>query len=177
MANLNKVMLIGRLSRDPEPIQFEGGKGVKFGFAVNNRKKNTQTGEWEDVPVWIDCKAFDRPEGRKMATLLLETVKKGQQIFIEGRLTHEEWKDQDTGAKRTALRVIVEDFQYLTPKEGGGMGGNGGMGEAAPVRQAPRPAAQPQRGGNKPLYTEGVPDEDEGRGGRGNGGSDEEIPF
>jgi single-strand DNA-binding protein len=182
MANLNKVMLIGRLTRDPEPITFEGGKGVKFGFAVNNRKKNTQSGEWEDVPVWIDCKAFDRPEGRKMATLLLDTVKKGQQIFIEGRLTFEEWKEQDTGAKRTALRVIVEDFQYLTPKEGGGMGG--GMDEGAPraaARPASRPAAQTQQrgGSNKPLYREGPPDEDEGHGGRdgGNGGSDEEIPF
>jgi single-strand DNA-binding protein len=180
MANLNKVMLIGRLTRDPEPITFEGGKGVKFGFAVNNRKRNAN-GEWEDVPVWIDCKAFDRPEGRKMATLILDTVKKGQQIFIEGRLTYEEWKEQETGAKRTALRVIVEDFQYLTPKEGGGMGG--GMGEAAPARPASRPSAQTQQrsgggGGSKPLYREGPPDEDEGHSDRGNGGgSDEEIPF
>ena len=188
MANLNKVMLIGRLTRDPEAKAFEGGKVVSFGFAVNNRKKNAQTGAWEDVPVWIDCTAFDRAEGRKLATLLQDTVRKGQQIFIEGRLTFEEWTNKDSGAKRTALKVIVEDFQYLTPKEGGGMGGGGGMGEGAPMRQAPRPAAQPQRssggyggGGNKPLYTEGVPGEDEGdRGGRGNGGNsgnDEEIPF
>src|SRR4051794_27684229 len=91
VANLNKVMLIGRLTRDPEAKAFEGGgKVVSFGFAVNNRKKNNQTGAWEDVPVWIDCKAFDRAEGRKLATLIADTVKKGQQIFIEGRLTYEE---------------------------------------------------------------------------------------
>src|SRR5258708_1797036 len=77
MANLNKVMLIGRLTRDPESKAFEGGKVVKFGFAVNNRKRNAQTGNWEDVPVWIDCSVFDRAEGRKLATLIADTLRKG----------------------------------------------------------------------------------------------------
>jgi single-strand DNA-binding protein len=175
MANLNKVMLIGRLTRDPEAKAFEGGgKVVSFGFAVNNRKKNNQTGAWEDVPVWIDCKAFDRAEGRKLATLLQDTVRKGQQIFIEGRLTYEEWNDKDTGAKRSTLRVIVEDFQYLTPKENGG-----GMGEGASAR----PASAPARSGgsgfggkqpSKPLY-EAEPDAPmEASSGRG---GEDDIPF
>ena len=56
MANLNKVMLIGRLTRDPESKAFEGGKVVNFGFAVNNKKRNPQSGVWEDQPVWIECK-------------------------------------------------------------------------------------------------------------------------
>jgi single-strand DNA-binding protein len=178
MANLNKVMLIGRLTRDPEAKAFEGGgKVVSFGFAVNNRKRNAQTGVWEDVPVWIDCKAFDRAEGRKMATLIADTVRKGQLLYIEGRLTFEEWPDKDTGAKRTALRVIVEDFQYLTPKEGGN-------GEGMAPRAERAPSAAPARSGGsgfgakqpaKPLY-EGEPDEPmETSSGRGGDGDD--IPF
>ena len=58
MANLNKVMLIGRLTRDPEVRTFaSGGKVAKFGFAVNNRRKNATTGQWEDEPVFIDVDA------------------------------------------------------------------------------------------------------------------------
>src|SRR5947207_833557 len=65
MANLNKVMLIGRLTRDPEMRTFgNGGKVANFGFAVNNPKRNAQTGEWEDVPVWLDVEAFNRENGR-----------------------------------------------------------------------------------------------------------------
>src|SRR6266480_2955926 len=64
MANLNKVMLIVRLTRDPEVRMFpNGGKVAKFGFAVNNRKKNTQSGQWEDEPVFLDVEAFTRGEG------------------------------------------------------------------------------------------------------------------
>ena len=66
MANLNKVMLIGRLTREPEARSFSnGGKVVKFGFAVNNRKKNMSTGQWEDEPVFVDCEAFNRGETGK----------------------------------------------------------------------------------------------------------------
>jgi hypothetical protein len=68
MANLNKVLLIGRLTRDPEVRTFSnGGKVAHIGFAVNNRKKNTQTGEWEDDPVFLDCEAFNRGETGKLA--------------------------------------------------------------------------------------------------------------
>ena len=77
MANLNKVMLIGRLTRDPEAIQVRGANaGAKFGFAVNNRKLNQDTQQWEEVPVFIDCEIWnprreqagrpllaDRPQG------------------------------------------------------------------------------------------------------------------
>ena len=59
MATVNKVILIGRLTREPESRSFaNGGKVVKFGFAVTNKKKNQQTGQWEDVPMFIDCRSF-----------------------------------------------------------------------------------------------------------------------
>ena len=72
MANLNKVMLIGRLTRDPEIKTFSnGGKVANIGFAVNNRRKNQQSGQWEEVPVWVDLKAFNRDSGRKLADLIV----------------------------------------------------------------------------------------------------------
>jgi single-strand DNA-binding protein len=135
MANLNKVMLIGRLTRDPESRTFaNGGKVTNFGFAVNNNKKNPQTGQWEDVPVFIDCKIFNRGETGKEADRLEQTVRKGQQIFIEGHLTFEQWDDKTTGAKRSVLKVIVDNFQYLERREDGAGGGS-----------FQRPAATPRR--------------------------------
>ena len=71
MANLNKVMLIGRLTRDPEIRTFaNGGKVAAFGFAVNNKKKNPTTGLWEDEAVFLDCEAFNRGDFSKKADLV-----------------------------------------------------------------------------------------------------------
>src|SRR5437667_95762 len=85
MANLNKVMLIGRLTRDPEVRTFaNGGKVAKFGFAVNNRRKNTTTGQWEDDPVFLDMEAFNRGDsGRQLADVVEQHFRKGRQFFIE----------------------------------------------------------------------------------------------
>jgi len=125
MANLNKVMLIGRLTRDPEVRLFSnGGKVAKFGFAVNNRKKNNQTGQWEDEPVFIDVDVFNRGENGTLADRVEQTLKKGSQIFIEGHLKLDQWEKD--GQKRNRLFIVADNFQYLEPRgEGGGsMGGN-----------------------------------------------------
>ena len=104
MANLNKVMLIGRLTRDPETRAFSnGGRVAKFGFAVNNRKKNTQTGEWEDDPVFLDCEAFNRGETGKTADLVEKYLHKGSQAYIEGHLQLDKWDDKTTGEKRQKI--------------------------------------------------------------------------
>ena len=85
MANLNKVMLIGRLTRDPEMHAFPtAGEVAKFGFAVNNRKKNLTTGQWEEVPVFLDVKAFNRETGRKQADTVEQYFHKGNQFYVEG---------------------------------------------------------------------------------------------
>jgi single-strand DNA-binding protein len=123
MANLNKVMLIGRLTRDPEVRSFSnGGKVAAFGFAVNNRKKNSQSGEWEDEPVFLDCEAFNRSETFKLADRIEQTLHKGQQIFIEGHLKLDQWQSKE-GEKRSKLKIVVENFQYLEPRGEGGGGG------------------------------------------------------
>jgi single-strand DNA-binding protein len=123
MANLNKVMLIGRLTRDPEIKVFgNGGKVANIGFAVNNRKKSKETGQWEDVPVWIDLKVFNRETGRKLADLVESSLKKGQQVYVEGHLVLEEWSGKEDGKKQSKMVVYVDDFQFLEKREGG-MGG------------------------------------------------------
>ncbi len=138
MANLNKVMLIGRLTRDPEIKTFSnGGKVANIGFAVNNRRKSPESGQWEDVPVWLDLKAFNRETGRKLADFAEQYLKKGQQIYVEGHLVLEEWTGKEDGKKQSKVRIAVEDFQFLEKREGGAGGSGGGFaskkGAAAPA--------------------------------------------
>jgi single-strand DNA-binding protein len=175
MANLNKVMLIGRLTRDPEVIQTRsaGGKGIKFGFAVNNRKKDPATGEWVDDPVFIDMEVWNRGENGRQADLVEQSLRKGHQVFIEGHLRLDRWDDKKTGEKRNKLCVVVDNFQFLEPRTDGA--------PAAP-RATPRPAAAPRRqeapysGASNGGNYEDEPEADlPARG--GNGGGDEEIPF
>ncbi len=136
MANLNKVLLIGRLTRDPEARAFQnGGKVAKFGFAVNNRKKNNQTGQWEDEPVFLDCEAFNRGDNGTMADRIEQTLRKGSQIFIEGHMKLDQWEKD--GQKRSRLVIVVDNFQYLEPRTDGGGGGGGDFGgrSAAPAER------------------------------------------
>ena len=171
MANLNKVMLIGRLTRDPEVRTFpSGGKVANIGFAVNNRKKNQSTGQWEDEPVFIDIKAFNREPGRKLADLVEQYMRKGQQFYIEGRLTFEQWTDKD-GQKQSKLRVIMEDFQFLEPRADGGAGGGGSRfsqsGSSGMRRPAPTSAPASDYDEPGPDMEPPLPA----------GGQDSEIPF
>src|SRR5579871_808597 len=124
MANLNKVMLIVRLTRDPEFRSFaNGGRVAAFGFAVTNRKKNAQTGEWEDDPMFIDCDVFNRGENGKQADLIERFgLRKGSQIFIEGRLILDRWNDKASGEKRSKHKLVVDNFQMLDARQDGGQG-------------------------------------------------------
>lgn len=191
MANLNKVMLIGRLTRDPEPIPSKSGgnAGAKFGFAVNNRKLNQQTQQWEDVPVFIDTEIWNRGENNKQADRVLQSLRRGQQVYLEGHLRMDTWTDkpENGGGKRSKLVVVVENFQYLEPRSDNG--GGGGDGESQPMMRAPRPAATaPVRsnGGSRGGYSNngggGFDDDSDmgappSRGGGGGGNNEDEIPF
>ncbi len=171
MANLNKVMLIGRLTRDPEPIASD--KGAKFGFAVNNRKLDQAKNEWVDEPVFIDCEIWNRGENGQQATRILQTVRKGHQIFIEGRLKYDTWEDKNGGGKRSALRVVVENFQYLERREDG-------AGGPAPARQPARSGATNGSGGYgkpAPAYNGGDEFGEDARPAGRPAPSDEDIPF
>jgi single-strand DNA-binding protein len=163
MANLNKVMLIGRLTRDPETRTFStGGKVANFGFAVNWPKKNATTGEWEQEAVFVDVKAFNREKGRKLADVVEQYLKKGHQAYIEGHLVLDQWTSQD-GQKQSKLRVVMDDLQFLEPRTDGGMGSSRG----APIARTPA--------GPAPMHEEGF--DDPGPPMAPETHTEEEIPF
>jgi len=144
MANLNKVMLIGRLTRDPVVRTFaSGGKVANFGFAVNNKRKNPATGQWEDEAVFIDIEAFNRGEkGRQLADLAEQYMHKGHQFYLEGHLRFDQWTKD--GQKLTKLKVVLDDFQFLEPRSDGGATGS----RSSPART---PAPSPDEPYDPPL--------------------------
>ena len=107
MANLNKVFLIGNLTRDPELRHTPSGTAVvNFGIAVNRNWKD-QSGEKKEEVCFVDINMFGR-----RAEVISEYFSKGNPIFIEGRLQFQQWEARD-GQKRNTLRVVGEDFQFL----------------------------------------------------------------
>jgi len=145
MANLNKVMLIGRLTRDPEIKEFSnGGKVANIGFAVNNRRKNQQSGQWEEVPVWVDLKAFNRETGRKLADLVEKYLRKGSQAYVEGHLVLEEWAGKEDGKKQSKMVVYIDEIEFL-----GSRGENpaGGSEQEEPARKTSKKAPVEAGGG------------------------------
>jgi single-strand DNA-binding protein len=175
MANLNKVMLIGRLTREPEIRTFStGGKVAAFGFAVNNSRKNPQSGQWEDEPVFIDCDAFNRGEGgRQLADLVERYLHKGHQAYLEGRLRLDQWEDKKDGQKRSKLKLVVDQIQLLEPRADTGSGEGSYRGTASrfspPARQ-PEPPPDYTQGGD--AYEESEPDQQGPSPGKA-----EDIPF
>ena len=147
MANLNKVMLIGRLTREPEVRMFSnGGKVAKFGFAVNNKKKDPQTGQWVDDPCFVEVEAFNRGETGKKADLVEQYLHKGNQVFIEGHLKLDQWTAQD-GQKRSMIKVVLDNMEFLEPRKDGQAAG-------APRRQeGPPPSSNDYDPG--PEHNEG----------------------
>lgn len=128
MATLNKVMLIGRLTDNPEPPRTlpSGGTVVKFRFAVGRSRKNPTTGQWESDPnpLYIDCEVYSRPDSRRnLPELITQYTKKGDPLYVEGRLVLDQWEDKNGGGKRSKHKVVVESIEFLG---GRGMEGDGG---------------------------------------------------
>ena len=135
MPNLNKVMLMGNLTRDPEIKYTPKGTAIaNFGIAVN-RTYTPEGGEKREEVTFIDLEAWGRT-----AEVIGEYFKKGRPIFIEGRLKLDQWDDKQTGKKMSKLRVVVDTFEFLGSREGGAAGGGTGGGTAAPEGQSAPPA-------------------------------------
>lgn len=155
MANFNKVILLGNLTRDIELRHTQSGLALaKFGMAIN--RKWTQNGEQKESTCFVDLTAWGR-----QAEVLAQYMKKGRPLFVEGRLEYSTWEGQD-GQKRNKLEVVVETFQFVD--SGGGRVAGGSGDEGAPRRSGSRPA---QAGGAS-----------EAAGGQGGGDVDYgDIPF
>ncbi|HKS36699.1 MAG TPA: single-stranded DNA-binding protein [Verrucomicrobiae bacterium] len=132
MANYNKVILIGNLTRDPELRYTPKGTAVaKIGVAVN-RSWRTESGETKEEVTFVDVDAFGR-----QAETLGQYMKKGRPIMIEGRLKYDTWEDKQTNQKRSKLGVVMESFQFL---DYGGRGSDEGGSAPAPARGKAAPA-------------------------------------
>jgi single-strand DNA-binding protein len=114
MANdLNKVMIIGRLTRDPELSYIPSGTAVcKFGIACG--RTYTFNNEKKEEVSFFNCVAWSKP-----GEIIAQYCKKGKQLCITGRLQQRSWEDQ-SGAKRSTVEIVVEDFQFLSPKDSSG---------------------------------------------------------
>ncbi len=120
MANLNKVMLIGNLTRDPELKYTPKGTAVaELGLAVN-RSYQSDSGEKREETTFVDITLWGR-----QAEIAGEYLKKGRPVYIEGRLQLDSWEDKQSGQKRSKLKVIGEQMQFLGGREDGGGGGGG----------------------------------------------------
>lgn len=124
MPNLNKVMLMGNLTRDPEVRYTPKGTAVTdIGMAVN-RTYTLDDGERREDTTFVDITFWGR-----QAEVLGEYMKKGRPLFVEGRLNLDTWEDKNTGQQRSRLKVVGENFQFLggrSDSDGGGGGGGGG---------------------------------------------------
>lgn len=106
MPNLNKVMLMGNLTRDPETRAAGNAQVCEFGLATNRKWKSKQ-GEDKEETCFVDCTAWGRT-----GEVIAEHFSKGRPIYVEGRLQLDQWQDQD-GNNRSKLKVIVERFEFL----------------------------------------------------------------
>ena len=108
--SINRVVISGNLTRDPELRSTASGMAVMgFGVAVNDRRKNPQTGEWEDYPNFIDCTMFGA-----RANSLHSHLTKGTKVTIEGKLRWSQWERD--GQKRSKIEVIVDDLEFMSSR-------------------------------------------------------------
>ena len=147
MPNLNKEMLIGNLTRDPEVRYTPKGSAVTdIGLAIN-RNYTLDDGARREETTFVDITFWGR-----QAEVLGEYMKKGRPLYVEGRLNLDQWEDKNSGQTRTKLKVVGEGFQFLggrddAPGGGGGAGQSyGGQPQQQPAyQQAPPQQAQPQQ--------------------------------
>ena len=131
MANINRVVLVGNLTRDPELRSTGGGTPVcSLRIAVNTRRKDQATGEWTDKPNYFDITVWGN-----QAESCNQYLSKGRPVAIDGRLEWREWQAQD-GTNRQSVEIIAENTQFIGGRDGGGgggqMGSGGGGSEFAP---------------------------------------------
>ncbi len=133
MANFNKVMLMGNLTRDPEVRYTPKGMAIAIFTLAVNRVWTTESGEKKEEVSFIDVDAFGRT-----AETIGQYMSKGRPIFIEGRLKLDQWDDKESGQKRSKLKVVCESFQFLgAPK------GNAEFSDQPPAARPPRPTGKP----------------------------------
>ncbi|MSR40504.1 MAG: single-stranded DNA-binding protein [Phycisphaerales bacterium] len=162
MPNLNKVMLMGNLTRDVELKTTTGNQNVASLSLAINRKFRTKEGEDREETTFVDCEAWG-----KTAEILAKYLSKGKPVYIEGRLKLDSWEDKD-GQKRSKMRVVIEEFQFIDSRPGAGGGASGG-GESSASRP---PRSEGSYAPTRSSGSNGGQQQSDHR-----GISDEDIPF
>lgn len=160
MPSLNKVMLMGNCTRDPQIKQLPTTNVADFGLAVNRKYKASDGSDREDV-LFIDCAAFGRS-----AEVIAQYVTKGKPLFVEGRLKLDTWEDR-SGGKRSKISLVVEGFQFIGDNRQGDAGNRSDAQEDdVPGTQDVAPVNRSRGATSKPNATEAGPEF-----------TQEEIPF
>jgi len=155
MPSLNKVMLMGNLTRDPElRVTPKGTPICQFSLAINRQFK-MESGESREEVIYVDIEAWG-----KQGETIAKYMTKGRPLYVEGRLRLDQWEDKNTKEKRSRMKVVLEGFQFLGDSRGGGAGAPPGDADQAssPERHSP----PPRTGGSKPPAAENL---------------DEDVPF
>ena len=159
MPSLNKVLLMGNLTRDPElRVTPKGTSICQFSLAINRQFK-MESGESREEVIYVDIEAWG-----KQGETIAKYCTKGRPLYVEGRLRLDQWEDKNTKEKRSRMKVVLEGFQFLGDGRGGGGGGAPGA-QPADVDQTASPerhSPPPRAGAAKPAAQENL---------------DEDVPF
>ena len=140
--SINRVAISGNLTRDAELRTTQSGMSIlDFGVAVNDRRKNQRTGEWEDCPNFVDCTVFGA-----RAEKLQPYLAKGSKVALEGKLRYSSWESNDQ--RRSKLSVIVDDLEFVSSRRD-----DAGSGYAPQPVQAPAPVIDAAAS----VYDEDIP--------------------
>ena len=149
MPSYNKVLLMGNLTRDVQLKSLPSGQPVaEIGLAIN-RKFKTKDGQDREEVTYVDCECWG-----PRAEVINKYFSKGKPIFIEGRLKLDSWEDKD-GQKRSKMRVVIDDFQFVEGR-GGGSGGGAGAGDDGGYAPS-RSSGGGSRGGHSGIQEEEIP--------------------
>ena len=118
---VNKVLLLGNVGKDPEIRSSQGGMTIaSFSLATADRQKDQQSGQWTDKTEWHNLVAFGRT-----AEIVRDYVKKGTQIFVEGKIQTRSWDDKESGQKKYRTEILINDMSLLGGRGDGAAGGGG----------------------------------------------------
>lgn len=155
MPALNKVLLMGNLTRDPElRVTPKGTPICQFALAINRQFK-MESGESREEVIYVDVEAWG-----KQGETIAKYCTKGRPLYVEGRLKLDQWEDKNTKEKRSRMKVVLEQFQFLGEGRSGGT--PAGAGEAPSAASPERFSPPPRASSPKPATTENL---------------DEDVPF
>ncbi len=151
----NKVVLVGRLTRDPELRHTNTGRAVAGLGLATSRAWRTDQGELKEETTFVDIEAWG-----KQAETIARYLRKGRPVLVEGRLQTDQWEDRNTGQKRSRLKVVLDNFSFLDSRPQ--QEGHGAPPASPPIASAP-PAPQPSAAPPpaSPPPQQGGPDQDE----------------